>query len=257
MSLTNKYTLKPSLQANFEGIIWKVETDPVNRIIAVETRNPESRTASYSAFNFETGAVLFKDVTVQDSWHWGLDKACHNFVYLHSYVNEKTPEHKAIIALDISGNIAWQIYNRTLDSAISDGLVVYNPTVQQKQYELLNPASGNTEKNNIGSFVPLERNIYFPELTSDPNILGKIEEIGTLVGPVSYLLHNGKECLSFHAAKDSILSQYLLILIDGNLVHKEILEHNIQKLNPEPFYIEQDHLFCIRNNKAEVVAYLV
>lgn len=257
MSSTTKYTLKPALQANFKGIIWKVETDPVNRIIAVETRNPESRTASYSAFNFETGASLFEDVTVQDSWHWGLDRACHNFVYLHSYVNEKTPEHKAIIALDTSGNIAWQIYNRTLDSAIADGLVVYNPSVQQKQYELLNPASGKTEANNISGFVSVERNIYFPEITSDSSLLGRIEEIGTLVGPVSYLVHNGKECVSFHAAKDSILSQYLLILSNGNVIHEEILEHNIQKLNPEPFYIEQDHLFCIRNNKAEIVAYLV
>lgn len=257
MSSTTKYTLKPSLQANFEGIIWKVETDPVNRIIAVETRNPENRTASYSAFNFETGAILFKDITVQDSWHWGLDKACHNFVYLHTYVNEKTPEHKAIIALDISGNIAWQIYNRTLDNVVSDGLIVYNPAVQQKQYELLNPASGLTERGNISSFVPLERDLYFPEITSDPAVIAKVNETGTLVGPVSFLAHNGKECISFHAEKDSILSQYLLILADGNVVHEEILERNIQKLNPEPFYIEQDHLFCIRNNKAEIVAYLV
>jgi|GEM_PF-651977 len=257
MSSTTKYTLKPALQANFKGIIWKVETDPGNCIIAIETRDPKNRTASYSAFNFETGATLFKDVTVQDSWHWGLDRACHNFVYLHSYINEKTPEHKAIIALDTSGNIAWQIYNRTLDSAIADGLVVYNPAVQQKHYELLNPASGITEKSNINNFVPLGRNIYFPEITSDPYLLRRIEDMGILVGPVSYLIHNSKECVSFHAAKNSILSQYLLILSKGNVIHEEILEHNIQKLNPEPFYIEQDHLFCIRNNKAEIVAYLV
>lgn len=257
MSSTTKYTLKPSLEANFEGIIWKVETDPLNGIIAVETRNPEDRTASFSAFNFETGLTLFKDVSVQDSWHWGLDKVCHNFVYLHSYVNEKTPEHKAIIALNTSGCIAWQIYNRSLDTAIAEGLVVYNPSVQQKQYELINPASGATEKAKIGSFVPLERNIYFPEMISGLDRLPAIEELKTLVGPVSYLAHNGKECVSFHAATDSILSQYLLIIADGKVIHKEILEDNIQKINPEPFYIEQDHLFCIRNNKAEIVAYLV
>ncbi|WP_407431077.1 DUF4905 domain-containing protein [Arcticibacter sp.] len=257
MSSTTKYTLKPSLRANFKGIIWKVETDAANRIIAVETRNSENRTASYSAFNFETGRTLFKEVTVQDSWHWGLDMACHSLVYLHSYVNEKTPEHKAIIALDTSGSIAWQIYNRTLDSAIAEGLVVYNPTVQQKQYELLNPVSGIIEKSNISSFIPLGRNIYFPEITTDQDLLKSIEEIGTPVGPVSYLVHNGKECVSFHAAENSILSQYLVIRTNGIVIHEEILEHNIQKLNPEPFYIEQDHLFCIRNNKAEIVAYLV
>lgn len=257
MSSTTKYTLKASLEANIEGIIWKVETDPLNGIIAIESRNPEDRTARFSAFNFETGLTLFKDVSVQDSWHWGLDQACHNFVYLHSYVNENTPEHKSIIALDTSGSVAWQVFNRTLDTATPDGLVVYNPSVQQKQYELLNPASGLTEKARLSSFVPLERNIYFPEIISRLDLLPVIEELKTLVGPVSYISHNGKECVSFHAATDSVLSQYLLIIADGNVLHKEILEHNIQKINPEPFYIEQDHLFCIRNKKAEIVAYLL
>ncbi|PRY52408.1 uncharacterized protein DUF4905 [Arcticibacter pallidicorallinus] len=257
MSSTTKYTLKPSLEANFEGIIWKVETDPINGIIAVETRNPEDRTAGFSAFNFKTGVTLFRDVSVQDSWHWGLDKVCHNFVYLHSYVNEKTPEHKSIIALNTAGSIAWQIFNRTLDTATAEGLVVYNPSVQQKQYELLNPASGVTESFRISNFVPLERNIYFPEIISPMDLLPAIEELKTLVGPVSYLAHNGKKCISFHAAPDSVLSQYLLIISDGNIMHKEILEHNIQKINPEPFYIEQGHLFCVRNNKAEIVSYLV
>lgn len=257
MSLTTKYTLKPALQANFNGIIWKVETDPTSRVIAIETRNPKDRTASFSAFNFETGTPLFKEVTVEDSWHWGLDMACHEMVYLHSYINEKTPEHKAIIALNSSGNIAWQIYNRTLDSAIADGLVVYNPTVQQKHFELLDPASGEMLKSNISNLVPLDRNVYFPETTTEPSLLLRIGEIGTLVGTASLLVYNNKDCISFHAVKDSILSQYLLIISNGSVIHEEILEHNIQKLNPEPFYIEQDHLFCIRNNKAEIVAYLV
>lgn len=257
MSLTTKYTLKPALQAKFNGIIWKVVTDPMCSVIAIETRDPKNRTANFSAFNFETGITFFKEVTVQDSWNWGLDRACHGFVYLHSYVNEKTPEHKAIIAIDESGIIAWQIYNRTLEDISGDGLIVYNPAMQEKRLELLNPASGVVENTNIRNLQPLNRTIYFPETTSSPSLMAKVAEKGTVVGPVSFLEHNGKECLSFHTAQNSILSQHLLIMSKDAVIHEEILEHNIQKLNPEPFYIEQDHLFCIRNNKAEIVAYLV
>lgn len=257
MSLATKYTLKPALQAKFNGIIWKVVTDPVSSVIAIETRDPKNRTANFSAFNFDTGITFFKEISVQDSWNWGLDKACHGFVYLHSYLNEKTPEHKAIIAINESGYIAWEVYNRTLDNVSADGLIVYNPTVQQKRFELLNPASGVIENNHIDNPQFLSRNIYFPETTSNPSFLKRAMEKGTLVGSLYFLDHNGKECLSFHAVKDAILSLYLLIIDKGSLIHEEILEHNIQKLNPEPFYIEQDHLFCIRNNKQEIVSYLV
>lgn len=257
MSLTTKYTLKPTLRANFEGIIWKVETDPLNGIIAVETRNPQNRTASFSAFNFADGTTLFKEISVQDSWHWGLDLASHGFVYLHSYIDEKTPEHKAIIALDQSGQIAWQIFNRTLDSATEEGLVVYNPGIQQKQFELLNPLTGGVISRSIVDFRSVNRDLYFPETTTDPRHLAEAANGRSLVGPVFHLAYNNKDCYSFHVRNGSAFSQYLLIKSSGVTLHEEILEEHIQKLNPEPFYIEGDYLFCIRNNKAEIVAYLV
>ncbi|WP_069657813.1 DUF4905 domain-containing protein [Arcticibacter eurypsychrophilus] len=256
MSSTTKYTLKPSLQEKFKGIIWKIETNNTNGVIAIETRSSDNKEAFYSAFNFITGEKLFKEITVEDSWHWGLDKAFNDFVYLNGYVSEKSPEHKGVIALNHQGTIAWAAYNKTLETVAEEGLILYNPTFQQKELELADAATGKIMQNKVSHYTQLNRKIYFPEALED--ILLFPDEIGsTLVGPVSYLSYKEKDCYSYHSQNDLIISQYLLIKQDNKTLHKEILEDNISKLNPEPFFIEENHLFCIRNNKREIVAYFV
>jgi hypothetical protein len=256
MSSTTKYTLKPSLQEKFKGIIWKIETDHTNGVVAIETRSSEDRGAFYSAFNFKTGERLFKEITVEDSWHWSLDKAYDDFVYLHGYVSEKSPEHKGVIAFNNKGLMAWTAYNKTLDAIAEEGLILYNPTFQQKQLELADTATGKIIQSKVSHYTPLKRDLYFPEILED-TILYPDEIEDTLVGPVSYLSFNEKDFYSFHSIKDSIISQYLLIKKDSSTLHKEKLEENISKLNPEPFFIEENHLFCIRNNKREIVTYFV
>lgn len=257
MFLATKYTLKPTLKANFKGIIWKVETDPTGHIVVVETRNPEDRTTYFSAFDFNRGKTLFFEISVSDGWNWGLDFVCHGYVYLHSYINDKTPEHKGIIALDRTGKIAWQVFNKALESVVDEGLIAYNPSIQQKQFELLDPATGQVTKQNIKQFKSFGRVAYFPEPTSSQERMKDLEDYKSIVGPIFHLAHKDKDVYSFHVANGPSFSLYLVIKHMGNHVHEEILERDIQKLNPEPFYIEHSHLFCIRNNKSEIVAYLV
>ncbi|EOR96074.1 hypothetical protein ADIARSV_0718 [Arcticibacter svalbardensis MN12-7] len=254
--MTTKYTLKPSLQEKFKGIIWKIETNNINGVIAIETRSSDNKEAFYSAFNFKTGEKLFKEITVEDSWHWSLDKAYNDFVYLHGYISEKSPEHKGIVALNHHGTIAWTAYNKTLETVAEEGLIIYNPTFQQKELELADAATGKIVQNKLSHYTPLNREMYFPETLEDV-LLFPAEIEGTLVGPVSYISYNEKDCYSFHCTKDAVTSQVLLIKKDHNTLHKEILEDNISKLNPEPFFIEENHLFCIRNNKREIVTYFV
>lgn len=256
MSLTTKYTLKPPLQETFKGIIWKIETNNTNGVVAIETRSSDNKEAFYSAFNFKTGEKLFKEITVEDSWHWSLDKAFSDFVYLHGYVSEKSPEHKGIVALNHQGIVAWAAYNKTLEAIAEEGLIQFNPTFQHKELELADAATGKVLQDKLTHYTPLNRKMHFPEILED--VLLYPEETGAnLVGPVSYLSYNQKDCYSFHSTENSVLSLNLLIKKDNRILHKEKLEEHISKMNPEPFFIEENHLFCIRNNKREIVTYFV
>jgi hypothetical protein len=255
MPSVDKYTLKPSLTETFRGIIWKVETDSESPVIAIESRDISNRETHYSAFNYQTGECLFKEKTVQDNWFWSLADVHEERVFLHSYMNEASPEHKGIIALNFAGEIQWQQFNITLDSISEEGLVVYNPKVQPRQLELISAADGTRLSGKAHEAKPLERKIVVPGIlaTGDASILTPL----TAVGPIFQLSYRDKNILAFHEPKAGLFDQKLQVYLHDCMLLEDILAESIQKLNPEAFFIERDHLFCIRNNKQEIVSYLV
>jgi hypothetical protein len=256
MSLSDKYTLKPSLSETFKGIIWKVETDDKNTVLAIETRSVSDRTTHFSAFNYATGQCLFKEITVEDGWFWSIGRVHDGLLFLHSYVNESNPEHKGIIAIDPSGEIAWQQFHKTLQEVCNEGLLVYNPKIQPKMLELISAGTGEPASTNVKQAAPVEKNIIVPDILSDySNLKDLLPE--DIAGPVFHTQFNKKDILVFHTRNNDLFNQQLIVYQNQVIVLEDFLARDIQKLNPEAFFIERSHLFYIRDNKQEFVSYLV
>ncbi len=256
MSSTNKYTVKLTLCEKFKGIIWKVETDSKLNIVAIETRDSENHTTAISAFDFSTGRCLFKELQVEDSWNWGLDRVAWGMVFIHGYTSEKSPEHKGIIALNERGEVAWQQHNKTLYTIGREGLIAYNPSVQPRTLELLSPYNGQMITYGIKEYDSVLRDIVVPEIVNKDAIRESLLS-ENISGPVLFASFNGRDIYSFHIATEKTFSQKLAIYEYDNIILSDIIAVNIQKFNPEAFFIEHNHLFCIRNNKQEFVSYLV
>ncbi len=248
--------LKPLLTEKFSGIIWKIATDQQQPIIAVETRDITNRTTAFSAFNYSSGKGLFKEMRVENSWHWNLDRVSNGMVLLHSYAHESNPQHKGIIALNKSGEIAWQLFNKALYEVTLGGIVVYDPNIQPRTFELLSAIDGCLISNKVEDFHPVERNIITPNLLDDNAVIEHLIP-ESIYGPVLYCLHNHHEIVAFHTQNGPAFNQQLKIFKDNCLRLEDNLELGIQKMNPEAFFIEGGQLFCIRNNKQELVSYLV
>ena len=210
----DKYTLKPSLSETFKGIIWKVETDDDGPVVAIETRNITDRQASYSAFNYKTGECLFKEISVEDSWSWGLDRVHKGLVFLHSYVHESNPEHKGIIALNNEGNIAWQHFNKTLYDISDAGLVVYNPKIQPKTFELIAPENGEFLKTLSQPYSPVSKDILVPDVIEDTTPFQKLVS-ETIIGPVFYKQVGENDILVYHVKNGELFNQQLAVYQEG------------------------------------------
>ncbi|MBC8052312.1 MAG: DUF4905 domain-containing protein [Sphingobacteriaceae bacterium] len=256
MSASYKYKLKPSLSETFRGIIWKIETDDSNTIVAVETRDVSERITYFSAFDYTSGKCLFKEITVEEGWFWSLDRVVDGMVFLHSYVNESNPEHKGIIAIDKAGDMAWQQYHKTLHDVTDKGILVYNPKIQPKLLELISPATGDLISAPAAPSFSVTRNILLPEILEETSSIKHLLP-ESIIGPAFYLSFGDKEILVFHTDKEKKICQQLVVYQHGNIVLEDILAEDIQKLNPEAFFIQNSHLFYIRNNKQEFVSYLV
>jgi len=251
----DKYTLKGSLSETLDGIIWKIETDSKLPLIAVETRHPDTRSATFSVFNYQSGHCTYRNANIDDSWHWNLDKIYNGILLLHSYLHESTPEHTGIIALDKQGNMAWQLFNRTLFELAEEGLIVYDPKIAPKKLELAALETGNLGGLDKTSYTSLMGSIEIPDVLDDyaqykPFMKGLVQ------GPVFYKCLNGKSILAYHTKKENLFSQQLTVIQDGAIVLHDILDEGIQKMNPEAFFIDHGYLFYIRR-KQELVSYFV
>jgi hypothetical protein len=256
MSELNNAALQPILSEKFLGIIWKIETDHAESFIAIETRDIENRTTAFSAYNYQTGECLFKEITVEESWFWSLDRVSNGMFFLHSYVHESNPQHKGIIAINSSGKIAWQQFNKALHEVTAEGIVVYNPNIQPKTFELLKVTDGSTLLPKVESINPITRNIITPSWLVDDSLIKHLLPANTY-GPISHCSFNEHEILAYHTQNGTLFDQMLRIYKDNMLRLEVKLASDIQKLNPEAFFIEGGQLFCIRNVKQELVSYLV
>ncbi|WP_207426408.1 DUF4905 domain-containing protein [Pedobacter sp. SYSU D00535] len=252
----DKYTLKPKLAEKFAGIIWKIEVDEVNSVLALETRDIAEHRAAWSAFDLAAEKVLFKEIEVESGWNWSLDTVHQSMIFLHSYVTDQSPEHKGIIALNKEGKVEWQHFNRSLYGTAAEGVLVYNPNVQPRTLELLSTQTGALLKYGAVDSIHSARNITVPQVYDDPK-LAPVTLKGEIAGPLFYVFFNQKHCYSYHIRTRGGFQQKLVIAEANTIILEENLTGDIQKLNPEAFFILQNHLFCIRGEKQEIVAYLV
>jgi len=252
----NKYSIKQTLAEKFKGIIWKIEVDDAKPLIAIEARDVENHTASFSLFNYEDGSVLFRDVSVDDSWARSLGRVSNGIVYLNILLSKESPQYKGIIALNSDGGVLWQSFNKTFHDISGDGLIVFDPKVQPVWFDVLNARDGSTIQSRIQNWISLKREVVLPEyLSSDDKLPVNFENI--IVSEIAFLHYNNKDIYCYHLKNGNSYTQQLLINEGDTILLKEDLAQGILKLNPEAFFITRSNLFCIRDEKREIVSYLV
>lgn len=249
--------LKPGLSEKFNSIIWKIEIDPDQELLAVETRDKSAHSATFSTFNYATGKCYLKEQSTENSWWWGLDRAHKGLIYLHGYKNESSPEHSGIIAWDAkTGETKWQRFNYALDTVSNQGLIIYNPSVQPQRQELISPETGETIKGPVTETTPIQRNILFPGIYDKTLPLPEFIPANA-VEPFLHFKYYDKSCWAFHVKTEQGFTQKLIITQNDEIILTDNLATGIQKLNPEAFFMHKSYLFCIRNNNYEIASYLL
>ena len=186
-----------------------------------------------------------------------MDRIHQNRLFLHGYLSENTPEHNGICAIDVeTGKTSWENFQLTLEDISDEGLVVYNPLLQPRKFSVISPTDGVHLRSGVSEYKSVERNITYPELVSDlalfPSYLPK-----NIAGPVSHLKYYNTDIWSYHTEDQGFFSQEILILKEEEIVLHDILTSGIQKLNPESFFIVQNHLFYLKGGYREIVTYLL
>ncbi|RKR84392.1 uncharacterized protein DUF4905 [Mucilaginibacter gracilis] len=241
--------LKTYIQQLFSGQIWKMEIDASRQLLYIETRNTQSRTVRFSAFDMLLGKANFIDFALDEQWLAGIEGSFNGVLFLHGYQSAQSPVHKGITAINgNNGQVLWSNYTYAIHHISTGGPVAYNTQVQPQKLFILDAQNGAILRPfNEFTDADINPDIQFPHgiQTLADDIKPYIS--GDLRGNIDYMEYNSFRIVSLHSLIKTDLSQTLLIMQGNNLVYEDLLIDGIQKLQPEAFIMHQNRLIYIKN----------
>ncbi|WP_395625518.1 DUF4905 domain-containing protein [Daejeonella sp.] len=249
------FELEQVFSQKFIGLIWRIMINEETAYIAIENRELTSKKVSISVLNYKTGIFHFKEKLFAEPLNANLAYASPKSILLKLNESSESFESKGLIAVDIyTGEIMWEHYNLCLNDVKSYGIQVFDPRIFPRKYLWIDHLKGEIIQN-----LEINKNKYsnllFPKMV-DNNIIPKSIIHGDLQGEVFFMNFNEKNLISFHERFEGMMQQRLIVYQGDNILLDNILISDIQKLQPESFFILNKQLFYIRN-KDEIVSYFV
>jgi hypothetical protein len=240
--------LLPFISEEFDGAIWRMEIDSLSETVFVEIRNSEDKLVSFASISLRTGTVNFKSLTAPERWLTGIEAAYDGVLLLHGYQSENSPVHKGLTAIDaVSGETLWSNYTYAFDHLSVNGPVVYNLQIQPKKLFIVDIKTGlSNGVYESGVNKELVNNIVLPDILP-VSYLKETLEIEPYGNNMHYLEFNNLRIVSLHSSKAGILKQHLYIMDNHEVVYEDILNTDIQKIQPEAFILHNNSLIYIKN----------
>lgn len=239
--------LLPFINEQFYGVIWRMEIDSLSDAIFLEIRDSADKKVSFSSINIKTGQLNFTGITTPERWLTGIEAAYNGILLLHNYQSESIPVHKGIIAINNKGETSWSNYTYAFDHLSINGPVLYNAQIQPKKLFLADAETGQTLRQyepliDVDQVTP----IVLPQVLTPALLIQKLP-IEPYAGIVHYLEHSNFRIVSLHTLSAGQLKQHLYVFKKTDLVFEDLLNADIQKMQPESFILYNNSLIYIKN----------
>ncbi len=246
---------EPFISEQFSGEIWRMEIDEISETLFVELRDSEEKKVSFSAVNLTGGELVFKDIHTNERWLIGIETAYDGVLLLHNYQTESGPTHRGLEAIDaLTSKTIWSNYNYAFDHLSVNGPVIYDARIQPRKLFLANIKTGETTRIYEPSvYKQLINNIVLPSLETPESLSPEYIPVHPFGNTVHYLEYNNLRIVSLHALRGGRLTQSLYIMDGVNLVYEDLLNSDIQKIQPEAFIMHKNRLIYIKS-KSELKA---
>jgi len=244
--------LKLLVAEHFNGQIWRMEIDHMSHTLFAEIRNNDDRTVSFAAVSLVSGETYFKNYTVDESWLTGIETAFDEVLLLHYYQTAASPAHKGLAAVEATtGKVLWHNFNYSFDHLSINGPVVFDARLQPPAYQLADIKTGNIKRRyNPAEDTIADNQIIVPESIPLPASLPRLP-VEPYRNIVHYVEYHKLIIVSLHALWAGQLRQYLYVIENGQLIFEDILNTNIQKLQPEAFVLYRNQLVYLKD-KVEI-----
>ncbi|MDB5133517.1 MAG: hypothetical protein JWP37_120 [Mucilaginibacter sp.] len=240
---------QPYISHKFKSAIWRLEIDTISETIFIEIRDQADKKVYFSAISLQNGNVFFDELQTEERWLTGIEAAYDGVLLLHNYQSEAGPAHKGIIAIDgFTGNTLWNNYVNAFDHLSINGPVIYDTRIQPRKLFLADIKSGLINRQFEPSIdIELDNHIILPDTISAEFLRAIKPPVAPFGNTIHYLEHNNFRIVSLHSLETGTLQQHLYIMDGMNIVYNDLLNSDIQKLQPESFLMHKDRLIYLKN----------
>ncbi|MEO6151261.1 MAG: DUF4905 domain-containing protein [Mucilaginibacter sp.] len=245
---------QPYITIPFNGEIWRLEIDEATATLLLEVRSESEKLVCFASVDLQSGKLNFSDYTTPERWLTGMETAHNGVLLLHHYLSEKGPVHKGIVAVDVTtAGILWSNYNLAFDHLSVNGPVVYNTQLLPKKLYLAGIKTGE----NIRPYNPVideepVKNIAVPHMLAPDQFPAELPA-APYGNMIHYLEHNNYRIVSLHTHNGKTLNQHLYIMDGPDVVYEDLLNTDIQKMQPEAFVLHKNWLICLKNKTGLLV----
>src|SRR5690606_416406 len=250
----DKYTLKTAFKKSFLGMVWRIEADTTGNLLAVETRDKDTGRPAFSAFNYQTGESFIHEKPYGDR-NWALAGIANRKLILRAF-GQRSPDGAGIACIDaVDGELAWEQFNYVLLHVGSQQLTVRHRNFAGGYEQYLDSATGNLTQFNKTTSKPTEPTIVLPQRYEHdvPGILAGY----AIHGDLFYCQIGPKHLWTFHEATQEAYRVRLVITSDLSILDDRIILRELIRMTPELFFMIEQQLFIVSDNKREIVSYLV
>src|SRR3569833_1166673 len=139
-------------------------------------------------------------------------------------------------------------YNLSFDYSSINGPVCYDTRFQPKKLMLADIKTGATIRPYEASIdLELANGIIFPEEQTDEITLAMHLPVTALQNSVHYHQHSNLRIVSLLAITAGMQQQHLHVLRESEKIFEDLLNTDIQKLQPESFLLYKHFLIYLKN----------
>jgi hypothetical protein len=246
--------IKLCIAEHFDAPVWRMEIDPVTDTLFAEIRDVTNRQVSFAAINLNSAQTNFKDFSTDENWLTGMESAYSGVLLIHYYETQNGPAHKGLAAIDgTSSKLLWSNFSLGFDHLAGNGPVLYDARLQPRKYFLTDIRTGSriaaadaATDGPVQNFITLPAPMPVSALTELADL--QPEPYGNLVQCLDYYNYR---IVSLHTQWAGQLKQLLYIFENGKPVFEDLLNADIQKMQPEAFVLYKHQLIYLKN-KTEI-----
>jgi hypothetical protein len=253
------------------GLLWRLLPSP-GGVFVLEDRNIDAKTVTFAGLDMLSGAVLWKNVAVEERWWVSIERVEGDMVILHGYGTPDMPDHRKMYVLGLrTGVLLWQ--NTELALLFVDGPRVYaaRDEFEGRRYFELALDSGTVIRElpedeldaiREASAAPPEELAEFPQPCGDlrdldedlRRLVGSMAAAHASPGLIELLRKREFEAVAVHLntsadpARPSF-TQRLTVRRSGATVFEDAMNTGAAVSAPDGFFTVDDMLYYIKDQR--------